>query len=144
MGRGNPPLYGKPLKEDIMSNIIRVNEALTEWAMNVAKSVLPNVQIPPTSGIGGFMQMLNIDIRSYSIYDELGFLLKPTIKNYLQPMLNKFFEGKSDEEVKVFAMSYAEAFKEQAKNKGYVNVFGVQLGESAFDGLLDILNEKLS
>lgn len=127
-----------------MSNVIRVNEALTEWAMNVAKSVLPNVQIPPTSGIGGFMQMLNIDIRSYNIYDELGFLLKPTIKNYLQPMLNKFFEGKSDEEVKAFAMSYAEAFKEQAREKGHVNVFGIQLGESTFDRLIDILNEKLS
>ena len=127
-----------------MNNLLKVNEALSEWLMNVAKSVLPNVQISPTSGIGGFMQMLNIDIRSYNIYDELGFLLKPTIKNYLQPMLNKFFEGKSDEDIKTFAMSYAEAFKEQAKNKGYVNVFGVQLGESAFDGLIDILNQKLS
>ena len=127
-----------------MNNLLKVNEALTEWLMNVAKSVLPNVQIPPTSGIGGFMQMLGVDLRNYSIYDELGFLLKPTIKNYLQPMLNKFFEGKSDEEVKAFAMSYAEAFKEQAREKGHVNVFGIQLGESTFDRLIDILNEKLS
>ena len=127
-----------------MNNLLKVNEALTEWLMNVAKSVLPNVQIPPTSGIGGFLQMLGVDLRNYSIYDELGFLLKPTIKNYLQPMLNKFFEGKSDEEVKAFAMSYAEAFKEQAREKGHVNVFGIQLGESTFDRLIDILNEKLS
>ena len=127
-----------------MNNLLKVNDALTEWLMNVAKSVLPNVQIPPTSGIGGFMQMLGVDLRNYSIYDELGFLLKPTIKNYLQPMLNKFFEGKSDEEVKAFAMSYAEAFKEQAREKGHVNVFGIQLGESTFDRLIDILNEKLS
>lgn len=127
-----------------MNNLLKVNEALTEWLMNVAKSVLPNVQIPPTSGIGGFMQMLGVDLRNYSIYDELGFLLEPTIKNHLQPMLNKFFEGKSDEEVKAFAMSYAEAFKEQAREKGHVNVFGIQLGESTFDRLIDILNEKLS
>ena len=123
--------------------ITKVNEALTEWVMNVAKSVLPNVQIPPTSGIGGFMQMLNIDLRTYNIYDELGFLLKPTIKHYMQPMLNKFFEGKSDAEIKEFTMAIAESFREEARNKGYVNVFGIQLGESAFDGLHEILTKHL-
>lgn len=127
-----------------MGNLLKVNEALAEWAMNVAKSVLPNVQIPPTSGIGGFMQMLGVDIRTYSIYDELGFLLKPTIKHYIEPMLGKFFDGKSDEEIKAFVMSVAEEMREQARVKGYVNVFGIQLGESAFNGLIDILNQKLS
>lgn len=127
-----------------MSNIEKVNEALTEWTMNVAKSVLPNVQIPPTSGIGGFMRMLNIDLRTYNIYDELGFLLRPTIKQYMEPMLSKFFAGKSDEEVKDMVMSYAEAFREQARQRGYVNLFGVHLGEDAFEGLCNILTEKLS
>lgn len=123
--------------------ITKVNEALSEWVMNVAKSVLPNVQIPPTSGIGGFMRMLNIDLRTYSIYDELGFLLKPTIKHYVQPMLSKFFEGKSEEEIKEFTMAVAESFREEARAKGYVNVFGIQLGESAFDGLCEILTKHL-
>ena len=127
-----------------MGNTLKVSEALTEWLMNVAKSILPQVQIPPTSSIGALMQMIGVDLRTYCIYDELGFLLKPTIKHYVEPMLNKFFEGKSDEEVKEFAMAYAEAFREQARDKGYVNLFGIQLGESTFDGLLDILNQKLS
>lgn len=127
-----------------MDNLLKVNEALTEWLMNVAKSVLPQVHIPPASSIGSFMQMLNIDLRTYNIYDELGFLLKPTIKHYVEPMVNKFFSGKSDDEIKEFAMSMADAFREQARTKGYVNLFGIQLGESAFNGLHDILNEKLS
>ena len=126
-----------------MSNIIKVNEALAEWMVKVARSVLPNVQIPPTSGIGGLMQMLNIDLRTYNIYDELGFLLKPTIKHFLEPMLSKFFDGKSDEEVKVLAMAYVEAFRDQAREKGYVNLFGIHLGADAFDGLHDILINKL-
>ena len=87
--------------------------------------------------------MLNIDLRTYNIYDELGFLLKPTIKHYIQPMLNKFFEGKSDAEIKEFTMAIAESFREEARSKGYVNVFGIQLGESAFDGLYNILTNKL-
>lgn len=126
-----------------MSNIIKVSEALTEWLMVVAKSVLPNVQIPPTSGIGGLMQMLNVDLRTYNIYDELGFLLKPTIKHYIEPMLNKFFAGMSDEEVRSMVMSYVEAFQAQAHERGYVNLFGIQLGANAFEGLHDIINEKL-
>lgn len=126
-----------------MDNLLKVNEAISEWLMNVAKSVLPNVQIPPTSGLGGFMQMLNIDLRTYSIYDELGFMLKPIIRHYVEPMVNKFFVGKSDDEIKTMVTMFAESFKERARERGYVNVFGVQLGESAFNGLLDILNEKL-
>ena len=126
-----------------MSNIIKVNEALTEWVMKVAKSVLPQMQIPPTSGLGGLMRMLNIDPRTYSIYDELGFLLKPTIKHYVEPMVGKFFNGMSDEQVKELAMSYVEAFSEQAREKGRINLFGIHLGADAFDGLRDILNEKL-
>ena len=126
-----------------MSNIIKVSEALTEWAMVVAKSVLPNVQIPPTSGIGGLMQMLNVDLRTYNISDELGFLLKPTIKHYIEPMLGKFFAGMDDEQIKSMVMSYVEAFQEQAREKGYVNLFGIQLGANAFDGLHDILTDKM-
>ena len=126
-----------------MDNISRLNEALTEWLGNVAKSVLPNVHIPPTSGIGSFMQMIGVDLRTYSIYDELGFIIKPMIRHYVEPMVGKFFAGKSDEEVRSFVMSLAESLKEQARNKGYINVFGIQLGESAFDGLYDILTNKL-
>lgn len=121
----------------------KVNEALAEWLNNVAKSVLPQVQIPPTSGIGGFMQMLGIDLRTYSIYDELGFILKPMLRYYTEPMVSKFFEGKSDEEVKRMSLMLAESFREQARARGYVNVFGIQLGESAFEGLIDILNQKM-
>lgn len=126
-----------------MSNILKVNEALTEWMMNVAKSVLPNVAIPPTSSIGGLMQMIGVDPRTYSIYDELGFIIKPVINHYVSPMVGKFFDGKSDAEVKEMAMMFAESFREQAQNKGYVNLFGIQLGTSAFDGLIEILNQKM-
>lgn len=126
-----------------MGNLLMVNEALTEWLMVVAKSVLPRVQIPPTSSIGGIMQMLGVDLRTYNLYDELGFLMKPTIKHYLEPMVNKFFEGKSDAEIKELAMSYIEAFRDQARERGHVNLFGVHLGEDAFNGLHDIMMNKL-
>jgi hypothetical protein len=39
-------------------------------------------------------------------------------------------------------MSYADAMLKQAQEKGYVNVFGIQLGANAFEGLKDILEDK--
>lgn len=127
-----------------MASIDKLGEALTEWGMNVAKSVLPNVKIPPQSGIGGFMAMLGVDISTYNIYNELGFLLKPTMRRFIQPTLTKYLGGMTDAEVEEMAMEYAEALRTQAMEKGYVNIFGIHVGANAFDGLKDILTNKFN
>lgn len=127
-----------------MTSIDKLAEALAEWGMNVAKSVLPNVKIPPQSGIGGFMQMLGVDVSTYNIYNELGFLLKPTMRRFIQPTLTKYLGGMTDAEVEEMALEYAEAMREKASEKGYVNLFGVQVGANAFDGLRDILTAKFN
>lgn len=127
-----------------MASIDKLSEALSEWGMNVAKSVLPNLTIPPTSGIGSFMAMLGVDVRSYNIYNELGFLLKPTMRRFIQPTLTKYLGGMTDAEVEEMALEYAEALRTQAMEKGYVNIFGIQVGANAFDGLKDILTTKFN
>lgn len=127
-----------------MASIDKLGEALTEWGMNVAKSVLPNVKIPPQSGIGSFMAMIGVDTSTYNIYNELGFLLKPTMRRLIQPTLTKYLGGMSDAEVEEMAMEYAEAMREKANEKGYVNIFGIQVGANAFDGLKDILTDKFN
>jgi hypothetical protein len=127
-----------------MASIDKLGEALTEWGMNVAKSVLPNVKIPPQSGIGSFMAMLGVDTSTYNIYNELGFLLKPTMRRFIQPTLTKYLGGMTDAEVEEMALEYAEALRTQAMEKGYVNIFGVQVGANAFDGLKDILTNKFN
>ena len=127
-----------------MESIEKLGEALTEWGMNVAKSVLPNVQIPLQSGVGSFMQMLGVDIRTYNIYNELGFLLKPTMRRFIQPTLTKYLGGMTDAEVEEVAMEYVEVMREKANERGYINLFGIQIGANAFDGLKDILTAKFS
>jgi hypothetical protein len=127
-----------------MTSIEKLAEALTEWGMNVAKSVLPNVAIPQQSGIGNLMQMLGVDVRTYNIYDELGFLLKPTMRRLVMPTLNKYLGGMSDAEVEEVAMEYVEAMREKANENGYVNLFGIQVGANAFDGLKEILTDKFN
>ena len=50
----------------------------------------------------------------------------------------------TDAEVEEVAMEYVEALREKAGERGYVNLFGVQVGANAFDGLKDILTAKFS
>lgn len=128
-----------------MRSIEKLNEAIAEWGMNVAKSILPQVQIPANSGIGRMMSgFLGIDLSTYNIYNELGFLLKPTLNTMVRPYLYKFLGSMTDEEVEDIAMEYVEAMQKQAAEKGYINVFGVQLGKDAFDGLHTIITNKFN
>ena len=130
-------------KETIMSNIDKVSAALSEWIFNVAASILPKVKIPNESPIGKFMYgILGVDPSSYSIWKELGFLAEPTIQVMLSPVLTKFLGAVPDDQIKEIAEKYVDAFLSRAQEKGGVNVFGVQLGPKAFEGLKEILASK--
>lgn len=126
-----------------MSNIDKVSAALSEWLFNVAKSVLPRFSIPAESAIGKFMYgMLGVNPASYNVWNELGFLAEPLIQTMVTPMLNSRLSGIPDEQIKDIAMKFADAFIEQARSKKHVNLFGLQLGENAFEGLKQLLTEK--
>lgn len=126
-----------------MSNIDKVSAALSEWIFNVAASILPKVKIPNESPIGKFMYgILGVDPSNYSIWKELGFLAEPTIQVMLSPVLTKFLGAVPDDQIKEIAEKYVDAFLSRAQEKGGVNVFGVQLGPKAFEGLKEILASK--
>ena len=128
-----------------MSNIDKVSAALSEWLFNVAASALPKVKIPTESPIGKFMYgILGVNPAEYNLWKELGFLAEPTINVMVQPMLSKMLGSIPDDQIKEIAEKYADAFLEQAKEKGGVNLFGIELGPKAFEGLKDILATKFS
>lgn len=126
-----------------MSNIDKVSAALSEWLFNVAASVLPKVKIPTNSPIGKFMYgILGIDPANYSIWKELGFLAEPTIEMMVSPLVSKFLAAVPDDQIKAIVDKYVDALIAEANDKGSVNVFGVELGANAFQGLKDILATK--
>lgn len=125
-----------------MNSIEKISEAITEWATLAAKSIFPQISIPQNSGIAKMMMFIGVNPATYNIYDELGFLLAPTIRTYLEPQLRKFFNGMSDEEVMKVAMSYIDACERQASERGHVNLFGVELGANTFTRLREILMSK--
>ena len=128
-----------------MTNTDNLIAGLSEWLTRVAASVMPKVSIPPTSGIGKAMQgLFGINPAQYNVWNELGFLLTPTIRGFIEPQLRRYLSAIPDEAVKEVAMSYVDSLVAQAKERGYVNLFGVQLGANAFEGLRDILNQKFN
>jgi hypothetical protein len=127
-----------------MANIDKVSEAVAEWGFNVASAILPNVTISPNSTIGMIMQsVLHINPLNYSVWNELGFLVQPMLKTVITPTLNRYLSGMTDEQVKDMAMQFADAFVEQARTKGSVNLFGLDVGPKSFEGLKAILTAKL-
>lgn len=119
--------------------------AVSEWLGKIASSILPQIKIPPQSAIGKMMQgFLGINPAQYNVWNELGFLLTPTMQSFVEPQLRKYLASVPDESIKDMAMTYADALLKQAQEKGAVNMFGVQLGPNTFEGLKGILNEKFN
>lgn len=128
-----------------MTNIDKVGVALSEWAFNVAKSVLPKINIPTESAIGKFMYgILGVNPASYNVWNELGFLAEPMIQTIVTPMVGKYMQGIPDEQVKDIAIKFADAFITQAQQKGSVNLFGLEMGTNAFTDLKAILTSKFN
>ena len=126
-----------------MSNVDKVSLALSEWVFNVAKSVLPKINIPTGSAIGKFMYgILGVNPASYNVWNELGFLAEPMIQTMVTPLVGRYMQCIPDEQIKDIAMKFADSFIMQARDKGSVNLFGLQMGENAFTDLKAILNSK--
>lgn len=127
-----------------MTNIDKVSLAVSEWTFNVVKAFLPQFKIPVGGKLGGFMQLLGQDPATYNIWNELGFLAEPMIQSIVTPALNKMLSGMPDEQVPELAMKFADSFIKRAEEKGSVNVFGVELGQSSFERLKEILERKMN
>lgn len=128
-----------------MANTDILISGITEWVGKIAVSILSKINIPPTSSIGRMMQgFFGINPLQYNVWNELGFLLNPTIQSFVEPKLRQYLTAIPDEQIKDVAMNYADALIRQAEEKGSVNVFGVEIGKNAFEGLKEILDNKFN
>ena len=127
-----------------MTNLDKISLALSEWAFNVAKTALPQVRIPANSTLGHLMGLIGGDPASYNIWNELGFLAEPLIETAVTPAVRKMLGGIPDELLPDLATKYVDAFVARAQEKGSVNLFGLELGPKAFEGLKSILAAKFN
>lgn len=130
-------MYALPLYLiTIMNNIDKLSNIIAEWLSNIVESVLPKVSISPTSGIGKVMNgLLGIDLTTYNVWNELGFLATPVINAFSKPMLQQYLSLIPEEQIKDVALNMVNAMVEQANMKGHINIFGVEVGRNAFEDL---------
>lgn len=126
-----------------MTKIDTISVVVSEWAFGVAKTVLPQVNIPVGGKIGGLMQILGVNPATYNIWNELGFLAEPVIQTMITPMVGRLMNGIPEEQVTELVGKYVDSFIEQAKKKGSVNLFGIELDEKDWRGLKTMLEERL-
>lgn len=127
-----------------MTNIDKVSLAVSEWGFNVVKAFLPQLKIPVGGKLGGMMQLLGADPATYNIWNELGFLAEPMIQTMVTPTLNRMLSGMPDEQIPELAMKFVDSFIQRTEEKGTVNLFGVELGQSTFERLKEILENKFN
>lgn len=119
-----------------MATIDNAVMAVSKWLTDIAASALPSVQIPPTSWIGKAMSgFFGIDLATYNVWRELGFLTEPMMKAMVEPTLRKYLSALPEEQIAPMLRSIADSAIAKAGEQGYVNVFGIQLGANAFEGL---------
>ena len=122
----------------------KVSNALAEWGYKVASSFLPAYRIPEGSMIGNIMQgFFGMNPASYNVWKELGFLAEPLLQSLVTPAVNRMLAGMTDEQVQDVVFKFVDSFIEQAREKGSVNLFGIELKEDAFVGLREILAVKM-
>lgn len=119
-----------------MNNIDKLSNIIAEWLSNIVASVLPSVKVSPTSGIGKVMNgLLGIDLTTYNVWNELGFLATPVINAFSKPMLQQYLSLIPEEQIKDVTLNMVNAMVEQANMKGHINIFGVEVGRNAFEDL---------
>lgn len=119
-----------------MNNIDKLSNIIAEWLSNIMASILPSVKVSQTSGIGKAMNgLLGIDLSTYNVWNELGFLATPVINAFSKPMLQQYLSLIPDEQIKDVALNMVNAMVEHANMKGHINIFGVEVGRNAFEDL---------
>lgn len=127
-----------------MAKIEILSQALSEWAFKVAKSILPQVQIPVGGKLAGLMQVIGVNPATYNIWNELGFIAEPLIQTMVTPAVGRLLQGIPDEQVAVLAVKYVDAFIARSKEKGAVNLFGVEIEEAEWQELKSMLETRLN
>ena len=127
-----------------MAKIDIVSQVLSEWAFKVVKTILPQVQIPVGGKLAGLMQVIGVNPATYNIWNELGFLAEPLIQTMVTPAVGRLLQGIPDEQVAELAVKYVDAFIARSKEKGAVNLFGVEIEEAEWQELKSMLQTRLN
>jgi hypothetical protein len=122
-------------------------KSINVWAANIIGGLLPSVQSPTLNRLNNIVgSFLGIDLSRYSILGELSFLvpelLEDTIGKYVEDTLNML--KISDNEIPNKFNTILDSCINRCKDKGSINIFGLQFEAKSFEKLKEIFNSYVS
>jgi hypothetical protein len=117
------------------------------WLGSIINGVIPSIQSPTLNKINNFVgAFLGVDLSRYSILGEFSFLipdlLEGTISKYIDEGLDKL--KISDEEIPEKFSVIINSCINRCKDKGSINIFGLQFEAKSFERLKEIFESYSS
>lgn len=130
------------MNKDILVKSINV------WAGNIISGILPSMGNNSTlNRVNTFVgSLFGFDLSHYSIINEFAFLIPDLLSGYIDKYVNNFLTALNIEDKDI-----PEKFNEiitscinRCKDKGFINVFGLQFEAKSFEDLRSIFQSYLN
>lgn len=118
------------------------------WLSDIVVGILPSFKNNPTMNkINNIMgSMLGLDLSNYNILSEFSFLVPSLLGNYVNGYITQFINsmGIADKDIPEQVKNIVNSCIQQCRNKGHINIFGLQFEESAFNNFNQIFTNMVN
>lgn len=123
-------------------------KSINLWLADIIIGILPNFRNNPAMNkVNNVMgSLLGLDLSNYSILSEFSFLVPSLLGNYVNGYVTQFISsmGIEDKDIPEQVKNITNNCIQQCKNKGHINVFGLQFEESAFNNFNQIFTNMVN
>jgi hypothetical protein len=123
-------------------------KSINLWLADIIIGVLPNFRNNPTMNkVNNIMgSLLGLDLSNYNVLSEFSFLVPSLLGNYVNGYVTQFISsmGIEDKDIPEQVKNITNNCIQQCKNKGHINVFGLQFEESAFNNFNQIFTNMVN
>jgi hypothetical protein len=118
------------------------------WLSDIVVGILPSFKNNPTMNkVNNIMgSMLGLDLSNYNILSEFSFLVPSLLGNYVNGYITQFINsmGIADKDIPEQVKNIVNSCIQQCRNKGHINIFGLQFEESAFNNFNQIFTNMVN
>ena len=122
-------------------------KSINLWLADIIVGVLPSFKNNPTmSRVNNLMgSFLGLDLSNYNILSEFSFLIPTFFGNYVGNYVNQFVSsmGIKDIDIPAQVKEIISCCIQRCREKGHINIFGLQFEESAFNNFSQIFNNMV-
>ncbi len=112
------------------------------WLADIITGVLPSFRNNQTlARVNNIMgSFLGLDLSNYNIISEFSFLIPSLMGNYINNYVSQFVDalGIKDEDIPSQFSMIIDSCISRCREKGHINIFGLQFEENAFNNLKNI------